>query len=106
MNTIQTEIEFELPIGFVDDSGTLHKNCTMRRATAADEILPMEDPRVQQNPSYLVVILLARVITRLGELPSIDTDVIKNLFVEDFEYIQTKYNELNYPGVEPSAGGE
>jgi len=67
----QTEIEFELPKGYVDDSGTLHRRGTMRLATAADEILPLRDPRVQQNEAYLTVIVLARVITRLGSLPDV-----------------------------------
>ena len=63
----QTEIDFELPKGYVDDAGTLHRRGTMRLATAADEILPLRDPRVQQNEAYLVIIVLARVITRLEE---------------------------------------
>ena len=66
----QTEIEFKLPKGYVDDEGMLHRHGVMRLATAADEILPLRDPRVQQNPAYLTVIVLARVITRLGSLPT------------------------------------
>ena len=97
MTAIQTEIEFELPVGFVDSAGTLHKSGTMRRATAADEILPMEDPRVQHNQAYMIVILLARVVSRLGSLHAIDTHTIESLFVEDFEFLQAQYNELNYP---------
>ena len=67
-HNFQTEIEFELPKGYLDESGELHKRGTMRLATAADEILPLRDPRVQQNEAYLAVIVLARVITRLGSL--------------------------------------
>ena len=65
----QTEIEFELPKGYLDETGTLHRRGVMRLATAADEILPLRDPRVQQNEAYLAIIVLARVITRLGSLP-------------------------------------
>ena len=32
----------------------------MRLATARDEILPLRDPRVQDNEAYLTIILLAR----------------------------------------------
>ena len=71
MDMFQTEFPFELPKGYLDASGILHKTGTMRLATAADEIVPLKDPRVQQNPSYLTIILLARVITRLGSLPAI-----------------------------------
>ena len=69
---IQTEYEFELPHGYADDSGTLHRRGTMRLACAADEILPMSDVRVQQNPAYLTIIILARVITKLGTIPQVD----------------------------------
>ena len=78
--TFQTEFEFALPKGYVDGEGNLHKNGIMRLATAADEILPMKDQRVQSNPAYLTVILLSRVITKLGDLQSINTKTIENLF--------------------------
>ena len=77
MDMFQTEFPFELPKGYLDASGILHKTGTMRLATAADEIVPLKDPRVQQNPSYLTIILLARVITRLGSLPAIDYPIDK-----------------------------
>ncbi len=95
----QTEYEFMLPRGYVDSAGTLHRDGVMRLATAADEILPLKDPRVQQNPSYLTVILLARVITRLGALPAADTRVIENLYTADLAYLQDLYERIN--AVEP-----
>jgi hypothetical protein len=91
----QTEIDFELPKGYLDDTGTLHRRGTMRLATAADEILPLRDPRVQQNESYLAVIVLARVITRLGSLADIHTGVIEGLFAADLAYLQRLYERLN-----------
>jgi hypothetical protein len=91
----QTEIEFELPKGYVDDAGTLHRRGTMRLATAADEILPLRDPRVQQNEAYLAVIVLARVITRLGSLPDVSTGVIEGLFASDLAHLQRLYERFN-----------
>ena len=91
----QTEFNFELPKGYVDDAGTLHKKGVMRLATAADEILPMRDPRVQQNPGYITIILLARVITKLGDLISIDTKVIEKLFTSDLSYLNDFYQRIN-----------
>src|SRR6185369_13065259 len=82
-HSFQTEIEFELPKGYLDEAGELHKRGTMRLATAADEILPLRDPRVQQNEAYLAVIVLARVITRLGSLDDVTTGVIERLFASD-----------------------
>jgi hypothetical protein len=94
----QTEFDFMLPKGYVDDQGTLHNKGVMRLATAADEILPMRDPRVQQNPSYLTIILLARVITKLGSLPNVDARVIENLFTSDLAYLQDMYRRINESG--------
>lgn len=90
-----TEFEFTLPKGYVDNEGNMCKKGTMRLATAADEILPMRDARVQQNPSYLTVILLARVVTRLEGVKVIDTHVIESLFTTDFAYLQNLYKEIN-----------
>jgi hypothetical protein len=99
MNTgnpgFQTEIDFELPRGYVDSAGTLHRRGIMRLATAADEILPLRDPRVVQNEAYLTVIVLARVIVRLGSLADIHTGVIEGLFASDLAYLQRLYERLN-----------
>lgn len=94
----QTEFEFTLPKGYVDDEGNLHKMGTMRLATAADEILPMKDQRVQSNPAYLTVILLSRVIVKLGDLQSINTKTIENLFATDLSYLQEFYSRINENG--------
>lgn len=91
----QTEVEFTLPKGYLDADGTLHRNGIMRLATAADEILPLKDPRVQQNPAYLTIIVLARVITKLGSLADVNTKVIEGLFASDLNYLQQLYEKLN-----------
>src|SRR5262245_10574865 len=91
----QTEFEFTLPCGYPDEDGTLHRDGVMRRATAADEILPLKDPRVVKNSAYLVVILLSRVITRLGGVAQVNPKVIENLYATDLAYLQNLYNEVN-----------
>lgn len=91
----QTEYEFTLPRGYVDEAGDVHKNGVMRLATAADEIAPLRDPRVQQNPGYLTIILLSRVITRLGNLEQISTNVIEQLFTVDLNFLQNMYQTIN-----------
>ncbi|NLK38434.1 MAG: phage tail assembly protein [Epulopiscium sp.] len=95
MSTFQTEFPFELPKGYVDGEGNLHKKGVMRLATAADEILPMKDIRVQQNPGYISIILLSRVVTQLGSLPAIDTRVIEKLFTADLAFLQDLYQKIN-----------
>lgn len=94
----QTEYEFRLPFGFVDEEGSLHRDGIMRLATAADEILPLKDPRVQANQAYLVVILLSRVVTRLGSVEQINPKVIEGLYAADLEYLQELYNRINRSG--------
>jgi len=91
----RTEIDFDLPKGYLDEEGTLHRRGVMRLATAADEILPLRDPRVQQNEAYLAVIVLARVIVRLGTLQDIHTGVIEGLYASDLAYLQRLYETLN-----------
>lgn len=95
MSGFATEYEFVLPKGYVDGEGTVHREGTMRLATAADEILPLKDPRVQGNAAYLVVILLSRVVTRLGSLDAINPKVIEGLFAADLAYLQDFYNRIN-----------
>jgi len=91
----QTEFEFTLPCGYLEEGGTLHREGVMRRATAADEILPLQDPRVVKNPAYLVVILLSRVITRLGGVNQINPKVIETLYATDLAFLQNLYNKIN-----------
>lgn len=100
MMPIQTEIDFTLPKGFLDDQGTLHRDGVMRLATAADEILPLKESSVQKNPAYLTVILLSRVIVRLGDVSLITPATIERMFAADVSYLQDLYNELNGGSVE------
>ncbi|NEO31305.1 MAG: phage tail assembly protein [Symploca sp. SIO3C6] len=109
---LQTEYDFTLPSGYVDSEGNLHREGIMRLATAADEILPLKDPRVQNNPAYLIVILLSRVVTRLGSVETINPKVIEGLFASDLAYLQDLYNRLNGNGMRvlpvkcPHCGGD
>jgi hypothetical protein len=95
---VRTEFEFELPIGYEDDSGTKHKKGVIRLATARDEILPLRDPRVRDNEAYLTVILLSRVVTRLGELREVTPAVIEGLFASDLAFLQDLYRRINQEG--------
>ncbi len=98
MMNLQTEFEFRLPKGYVDKDGNLHRDGVMRLANAKDEILPLQDPRVQRNDAYHIVILLSRVITRLGEMRDVNPGIVENLFATDLAYLQSFYNEINANG--------
>lgn len=111
-SVLQTEFEFTLPQGYVDDEGTRHRDGVMRLATAADEIKPLKDPRVRSNESYLTVILLSRVVTQLGSIESVSPHTIENLYVADLAYLQDLYERVNQRGADvidtvcPSCGEE
>ena len=92
------EFPFTLPRGFADSEGRVHKEGTMRLATAKDEVAPLQDYRVKSNPGYLAVILLSRVVTRLGDLQQIYPQVIEDLPVADFAYLQSLYRRINEHG--------
>jgi len=96
--SLQTEFEFTLPLGYVDANGDLHREGVMRLATAMDEIAPLRDARVQNNEAFLVIILLARVVVKLGTLSSINTGVIEKLFAADLAYLQEFYRQINEQG--------
>lgn len=94
---LQTEFPFTLPHGYVDAEGNLYREGTMRMSTAYDEIAPLKDPRVQSNPGYLVIILLARVI-RIDGMEYINPKVIEGLFSGDLAYLQEMYRRVNSNG--------
>lgn len=95
---LRTEFEFELPRGYVDRSGTVHKRGVMRLATARDELVPLHDDRVRENPAYLTVVLLARVITRLGTVPTLHAETVEEFFASDLAFLQDLYKRVNQEG--------
>ena len=92
---LQTEFEFTLPKGYLDADGNLHRKGIMRLSRAMDEIVPLRDPRVKSNPAYATVIILCRVITRLGAMDEVTSDVVENLFATDLSYLQKFYRQIN-----------
>src|SRR5215208_1295937 len=95
---LQTEYEFTLPRGYVDAGGDLHRKGVMRLATAIDEIAPLREPRVRANQAYLTIVLLARVVSKLGTLADVNTGVIEGLFSADVAFLQDFYQRINEPG--------
>ncbi|MFI5806704.1 hypothetical protein [Streptomyces sp. NPDC051561] len=95
---LRTEFPFELPRGYVDDSDVVHKHGVMRLSTARDELVPLRDVRVQENPAYLSVVLLGRVITQLGTLPMVHDGIVENMFASDLAFLQDFYRQINAEG--------
>ncbi|MEV3914499.1 MULTISPECIES: hypothetical protein [Streptomyces] len=96
--SLRTEFPFQLPRGYVDESGTVHRDGVMRLSTARDELVPLRDVRVQENPAYLSVVLLGRVITRLGALPMVHDGIVENMFASDLAFLQDFYRQINAEG--------
>ncbi|MDQ3989948.1 MAG: hypothetical protein M3291_12275 [Actinomycetota bacterium] len=96
--TLRTEFPFELPRGYVDDAGTVHRAGVMRLATARDELIPLRDDRVRENPAFLTVVLLGRVITRLGSVTEIHSGIVEDLFASDLAFLQDFYRRINTEG--------
>jgi hypothetical protein len=95
---MRTEFDFELPRGYVDADGVVHRHGTMRLSTARDELLPLYDERVQENPAFTTVVLLGRVITRLGTLSAVTSQVVENMFASDVAFLQDFYRRINAEG--------
>ncbi|MYZ36162.1 MULTISPECIES: hypothetical protein [unclassified Streptomyces] len=96
--TLRTEFPFELPRGYVDESGTVHRSGVMRLATARDELIPLRDDRVRENAAYLSVVLIARVVSRIGTVEDIHPGVIEDLFASDLAFLQDFYRRINAEG--------
>jgi hypothetical protein len=92
------EFPFVLPQGYRDVDGVVHREGVMRLATAYDEIAPLKDPRVQSNPGYLVLILLSRVVTRLGAIDHINPKLLEGLLSGDLMFLQDLYRRVNENG--------
>ncbi|MEI7034384.1 hypothetical protein [Streptomyces pratensis] len=95
---LRTEFGFELPRGYVDASGTVHRTGVMRLATARDELVPLRDDRVRENSAYLSVVLISRVVTRLGTVEDVHPGVIEDLFASDLAFLQDFYRRINAEG--------
>ncbi|MEV7976486.1 hypothetical protein [Streptomyces sp. NPDC086519] len=95
---LRTEFPFQLPRGYVDEQGTVHRDGVMRLSTARDELIPLRDVRVQENPAFLSVVLLGRVITRLGTLPLVHDGIVENMFASDLAFLQDFYRQINAEG--------
>ena len=96
--TLRTEYAFTLPRGHLDPAGTVHRDGVMRLATARDELEPLRDPAVRENDAYLTVLLLSRVVTRIGDQTTITPAVIENLYAADFDHLQRLYERINSDG--------
>lgn len=95
---LRTEFGFLLPRGYVSPDGTVHRDGVMRLATARDELVSQRDDRVRENPSYLTVVLVSRVLVRLGGIEDVHAGVVENMFASDLAFLQDLYRRVNQDG--------
>ena len=95
---LRTEYPFQLPRGFVDEDGALHRDGLLRLATAKDELTAQAEPLVRQNPAYLSIYLIMRTVTKLGTVPVIDRFVVEHMFASDLAFLQDLYRRVNQQG--------
>ncbi|MEH1907953.1 MAG: phage tail assembly protein [Nostoc sp.] len=92
------EFAFTLPRGLIDAQNRVHRHGVMRLATAKDEILVQKEPKVQENSGYAVLVMLSRVITRLGSFNQVNSDLLEELILPDISYLRELYNRINQQG--------
>lgn len=95
---LRTTFSFQLPRGYVDGDGNVHRDGVMRLATARDELIPLRDDRVRENAAYLTVVLLGRVVTRIGTITDVHAGIMENLFASDLAFLQELYRRVNSEG--------
>lgn len=94
---------FEMPAGYVDDNGTMHKTFTLREMTGRDEEA-ISKADMKQNGAKLISTLLERCVLSIGSLTRKELgiekwkEVIRSLLVGDQDYILIKLRELSMGG--------
>lgn len=95
--TLRTEYDFTLPRGYVDSAGGVHRRGTMRLATARDELEPLRNPTISgPDDPRLTILILARVVTKLGDVPMVTSNEIEELFAADLAFLQDFYGVINF----------
>ena len=94
---MQTRYDFTLPRGYVDEKGEVHRTGTMRLATARDELEPLRDPTIDgPDDPRLTIVVLSRVVERLGTLDLVTRHEIEGLFAADLAFLQDFYGVINF----------
>ena len=89
------ERHFVLEHGFRDAGGVLHREGTLRPASAREEMRVLGDFRVHLSPDAFLPVMLARTVVRLGTLPAVDAGTIERLPEADRSRLERLYRELN-----------
>jgi hypothetical protein len=94
---VRTVYPFTLPRGYLGPDGTLHRDGTMRLATGRDELEPLRDPFVKgPDDPRLTMLVLARVVQRLGAIEYVTLNEIEGLFAADLAFLQDFYSVVNF----------
>ncbi|HBE72009.1 MAG TPA: hypothetical protein DDW52_28045 [Planctomycetaceae bacterium] len=90
-------IEFELPFGFEDEEGNIHRQGRLRIPTQKDLTVVLKIYGDVQNPAYLETLMLVRILESLGNI-ELDADnrqqIVESLPLPDIEYLNSIYQKL------------
>lgn len=89
------EFEFELPVGYVDEDGRVHRAAVLRKMTGREEVL-LADRKLRQNGGRLVTELLASCLRRLGELEPVPREVVSRLTSADRNYLLLELRKITF----------
>ncbi|NNF58456.1 MAG: hypothetical protein HKN04_09460 [Rhodothermaceae bacterium] len=87
--------EFDLPVGYVDPEGRLHRTVVLRKMTGREEAL-MADRAYQRNGGKLVTDLLHSCIVRLGDLTRNGRTTVARLYSADRNYLLLKLRSITF----------
>ncbi len=93
METTQREFELDLPVGYADASGRVHRRAVIRKLRGHEEVL-LYDPSL--SPGRLVTELIRSCLVRLGELPEVDAELIARLYTADRNYLLLELRRITF----------
>mgnify|MGYP001404332450 FL=1 len=91
-NEEDRELTFDLPIGYKDANGTVHKEITITLPTG--RVQERVAQMVRANPAQATTAMLQLITLKLGTLEFINPDVFKKMTKKDRDFISSKLSEL------------
>ena len=87
--------EFELPVGYVDEDGRVHRTAVLRKMTGKDEAI-MADRRNRNSAARMLTELIASCLVRVGSIERPTTQIAQSLYSADRYYLLLKLREITF----------
>jgi hypothetical protein len=89
------EFTLELPIGYVDADGRLHRTAALRKMTGRDEAI-MADKTNRTNAARMITELLANCLKRIGDIEKPRRTIVQQLYSGDRYFLLMKLREITF----------